>query len=274
MKKVLFLYIPVLHQGYVNIFQKYAAEVDCLWILGEDLVHEFMFLEREIRAINPHVIRRMVESLNLFKSIHVLYKHSICQLSESEIITAKECLMERFISKYFPGSDVVYDTVFLRWDESHVSSKEPVNYDRISTDDFDIEMVQKAAAEGSRTSDWWREVGGIIIKDGAPLFTSHNKHVPSEHSCYVHGDIRDVIKPGEHSDISSALHAEQGLITEAARLVLEGTSIYLSVFPCPSCAKMIAYSGIKKVYFSGGHASFDGVSVLKANGVELIFVKE
>ena len=63
------------------------------------------------------------------------------------------------------------------------------------------------------------------------------------------------------------------IIAEAARSVLEGASIYLSVFPCPDCAKLIAHSGIKKVYFSGGHASFDGEVNLRAEKVEIIFVE-
>jgi dCMP deaminase len=99
--------------------------------------------------------------------------------------------------------------------------------------------------------------------------------MPSEHSPYALGDIRDFIKAGEMSDLSSSLHSEKVIITMAARkgIPLEGTSLYVSTFPCSDCANWVACSGIKKVFFGGGHASFQGEDVLRSFGVELVYVK-
>jgi len=274
MKKVLLLYIPVLHAGYLKLFKKYGGNIDCLYILGKDISEEFAFFEEEIRAIDPETMKVLVESLSLFKSVQILDLSSLERLRGANIITAKEGVVQRLIEKHFKGEAVVFDTVFLRWDEESVATQEPINHDKISTDIFDREMIALASKEGAKTSDWWRKVGAVVVKDGEIIITAHNTHVPSEHSPYVHGDIRDFIEPGKHSDTSSALHSEKCVITEAARKVLEGTSIYLTVFPCPDCAKIIAYSGIKKCYFSSGHASFDGEKILKQQGVELIFVEK
>ena len=270
--KILVLYVPVIHAGYLKIFKKYTNEVSCLYILGKDLIKEFTYLEEEIRAVEPETMVRLVESLRLFRSVELLDHSTLSELTGSKLITAKEGLMERFVDKYFPFADVTYDTVFLRWDETHVTSKKPVVYDRISDAPFDMEVATCALHEGQKTSDWWRSVGAIAVKDGRVLFRSHNTHVPSEHSPYVHGDIRDFVEAGKHSDVTSALHAEKGIIVEAARHVLEGTSIYVSVFPCPDCAKLLAYSGIKCLYYSSGHASFDGQKILHEKGVEIVFV--
>ena len=49
--------------------------------------------------------------------------------------------------------------------------------------------------------------------------------------------------------------------------------MYVTTFPCPTCAKLIAYSGIKKLYAGGGYAVLDGELVLKAKGVKIIFVE-
>ena len=261
MKKILLLYVPVLHAGYLNIFKKYAKEIDCLYILGQEFTVEFAYLEKEIRAIDPETMRRVVESLGLIKSVYILDHDSIKKLAGVNIITAREGVMERLIAKY------------LSWDEKHVTSQKPVGYDRVSHDSFDKKMITQASQEGSRTSCWWREVGAVVVRNGEIIMATHNTHVPSEHSPYALGDIRDFIPAGKHNEISSSLHAEKSIIAEAARSVLEGASIYLSVFPCPDCAKLIAHSGIKKVYFSGGHASFDGEVNLRAEKVEIIFVE-
>ena len=85
----------------------------------------------------------------------------------------------------------------------------------------------------------------------------------------------DIIKAGEQSELASAMHAEQVLIARAAEegISLRGTDIYLTTFPCPLCAKLIAFSGIRRCFIKGGHASLDGEHVLRARRVEIILVK-
>ncbi len=113
------------------------------------------------------------------------------------------------------------------------------------------------------------------MKNKKIILISHNRHLPSEHTPYALGDPRDFVKAGESPDIRTSLHAEHGLIVEAARqgIKLNGLSIYAIIFPCPICAKSIAYSGIKNLFFKTGWASLDGLDVLKAQNVKIILVK-
>ena len=131
-----------------------------------------------------------------------------------------------------------------------------------------------AKAEGEKSSDWWRQVGALVVKDGR-IITTHNQHLPHEYSPYMHGDPRDVIKAGTESHLTNALHAEQALVSIAARdgISLRGASLYVSLFPCPMCANTIAMSGIAKCYFADGHASLSGAEVMKRYGVQLIHVQ-
>ena len=70
--------------------------------------------------------------------------------------------------------------------------------------------------------------------------------------------------------------AEAGMIAEAAKkgVSLEGTEMYVTDFPCPVCAKQIAYSGVKKLYYTKGYSVLDGERILKDNGVRIIQVKK
>jgi dCMP deaminase len=45
--------------------------------------------------------------------------------------------------------------------------------------------------------------------------------------------------------------------------------MYVTDFPCPPCAKLIAAAGVKRLYFREGYAVLDGESVLEAAGVEV-----
>jgi len=274
MKKIIILYVPVLHAGYLRFLEKHK-NVDTLYLVGKTIAKEFNGFAKEIRQIDPEKMRVIIEACGLHHSVKILESGSIPQENITEIITADDTISLGATEKYFPNVKRRVDSIFLRWDEKNVYSQKPVSFGRISNCDFDQSVIELIQKEAEKSSDWWRHVGAAIVKDKKILLISHNQHLPSEHTSYALGDPRDFIEVGKNSELSSALHAEQALIAEAARrgVSLERTSIYVTVFPCPVCAKMIAYSGIRKVFFSSGHASFDGETILKAKGVELIFVK-
>jgi dCMP deaminase len=48
--------------------------------------------------------------------------------------------------------------------------------------------------------------------------------------------------------------------------------MFVTDFPCPPCAKLIAGAGIAKLYFVEGYAVLDGQDVLEAAGVEIVQV--
>ena len=52
MKRALVLYVPVLHIGYLKVFQKYGRSVDALYLLGDDIVADFFSFHKEIRALD------------------------------------------------------------------------------------------------------------------------------------------------------------------------------------------------------------------------------
>ncbi|MBI4692284.1 MAG: hypothetical protein HY773_02505 [Candidatus Terrybacteria bacterium] len=277
MKKIIILYMPVLHNGYLRFFKKHK-DADTLYLVGEKLANEFSRFNKEIRQIDPKIIKNMIERVLPQKiSIDVLNRRLIKNIKKDTllIVTANDDVSSQVVNKYFPSSVIRVDSVFLRWDEKSVYSKKPVSPTRKSGNAFDCSIIKLLNEECLKSSDWWRQVGAAVIKDGKIILKGCNVHVPSEFTPYAFGDPRDFVEAGKDSHLTSALHAEQSLIAEAARrgIALEGTDIYVTVFPCPVCAKMIAYSGIKRVFFSSGHASLDGESILKAKGVELILVK-
>ena len=46
--------------------------------------------------------------------------------------------------------------------------------------------------------------------------------------------------------------------------------LYVTDFPCPPCAKLIAAAGVVRLYFRTGYAVLDGEQVLEAAGVEVL----
>jgi len=275
LKRVLVLYVPVLHQGYISFFEKWRFDVDEIYIFGKDITEELSYLEPEIRAMDPCLVDQLIHALGFFRRVVVLSKPKLWELRDRVIITADEGISRRLVQVYLQANKIQYENVFLRWDERHVAIKKPPESFAVSLDSFDMEMMELAREEGLKSSDWWRQVGSILVKNGQKVLHAHNTHMPTELSPYVVGDIRDFIKAGEHSDISSALHSEKAIVSLAAKkgVALEGADLYVSTFPCSDCAAVVAFSGIKRCFFGGGHASFNGENILKLFKVEMIYVE-
>jgi len=275
MKPILVIYVPVLHKGYLNLFKKYKDKIESLYLLGDDLIKEFFPLHLEIRALDPAVAKKAIEGLGIFKKVEILSQRSLKSLNETPIVAADEEISRKFLRKYFPRAKTKFEPVFLRWDEAKIQKTSPPKSVRISRSLFDRKIMAKVRKKAELSSDWWRQIGAAIVKSRKIILLTYSRPVPSEHMPYLDGDPRDFIPAGKSQELTTTFHAEQAIIAEAARLglSLKGTSIYISAFPCPLCAKLIAYSGIKKCFFETGSATLDGERILKLNGVEIILVK-
>lgn len=269
MKTFLVLYLPVIHQGYLTLFEKHSKKVDGLLILGETLVNECKFLEREIRAVNPAMAKKLADATGFFRKVEVLESSSVGTLAGCRIITAQEGITRRFAEKYLKANQVVFDSSFLRWDETSVVSRTDIKYERESKYPFDLEMMRLAADESKKSPDWWRQVGAVAVRDKKVIAIAFNKDPVSEYRPYALGNIRDFVRAGQKSELTPTVHAEKVLV---ARNNLHGADIYVTVFPCVDCAGVLAEAGIKRCFFASGSAYLGAERILQANEVELIFV--
>lgn len=276
MDQIIIAYIPVLHQGYKKLFEAYP-EFKKLYIIGTDIIQDFPRLTKSIRALEPELIEKSIKSWGLFEEVSILDKKGLENFSNKkvQIIMPNEDVMKILAEQYLPKAEITYSPIFLRWDKHNSSIGQVLPIDqKISIEEFDKNLINKLNDEAEKSSDWWRRIGAAIIKDGEVVFVAHNTHVPSAHTPYENGDPRDNFHKGVHVELSTSIHAEAGVIVQAARkgVSLEGASIYVTTFPCPPCAKLVAYSGIKRLYYSGGYGMLDGENILKDQGVEIIFI--
>lgn len=127
--------------------------------------------------------------------------------------------------------------------------------ERISWDEYFYGLIQLIAR---RSVCLRRQVGCLIARNNQILCTGYNGPPAGHpHPDELGGCERDSagIKPGERLELCWCLHAEQNAILQAARhgVSIEGATIYVTVFPCPICARMIANSGIKEVKVFGNY---------------------
>lgn len=280
--KVILLYLPVIHQGYLRFLKKH--EVDKIYIFDKDVLEECgEWLRKDIRALTPQQIVTALQSLltkeKIESSIETINSSQLRNLAEQHpitIIMPDEDISHEVTTAYLGKIKVKYDSVFLRWDKQNVVAEQIVKPDNtLEGKTFQQKILHHAKNLAEFSPDWWRQVGGIIVKDGEILLAAFNQHVPDHHQTSYAGDPRASFKKGLNIELSVALHAEAALIASAAKqgVSLEGAEIYVTTFPCPPCAKLVAYSGIKHVYYLEGYSMVDGESILKEKGVEITKVE-
>lgn len=274
---MLIAFVPVLHKGYLELFKKYPEE---LGIVGLDVISDYTSLTRDLRVIDPHELKRAIEGLRIFPRVRVLSKDDLVALGNSniDIVMPDEDVSRDLATKYF-GNRVKFEAVAIRnrWNKQLVDKENVVAPDRLlSSEAAHIELMKLANDEAQKSADWWRQVGTIIVKDGLVIASGHNKHLPSDYSLSTYGDPRSNVDAGERLDISTAIHSEVGIIARAAKqgLSLDGASAFVTTFPCPNCARLLAEAGIKKVYYQKGYSLLDAEEILKAYGIEIVLVQE
>lgn len=277
MSTYIIAYVPVLHDGYRRFFERHP-DADGVYVLSEEVLAAFDYIHRkDIRRLAPEAMVEALRTLSIGASVDVATDETLSKLAREDatFIFPKEDVSRQIAEKYFPRHQVVYDDVFLRWDKHNTVTQQELDPDeKITQEQFDRDVLARGDELAQSASDWYRQIGALIVKDGEVIMSARNHHVPSDHQPYMDGDPRSTLFKGVHIELSTVLHAEAGLVAEAARrgISLDGASMYVTTFPCPPCAKQVAYAGIKKLYYRDGYAVLDGKRILTDNGVEIIRV--
>lgn len=274
-RSVIAAYVPVLHRGYLEFFERFNNARE-LWIFGQSILDDLEYLQKDLRALKPDQQLHVVKGLERFVTIKVIEKTGLSKLDVSnlELIMPDEDV-SRLVAGQLKNSSIILSPVFLRWDRRSVEMKSN-QPDAIITDaKFEKTIMQRALRAASKSTDIWRRVGAVLIsKDGKEVGISSNQGEPTPFSPWAEGDPRNIFSRGVGIEMSIYSHAEAVLIAEAAKrgTALLDADIYVTTFPCPVCAKLIARSGIKRCYYKDGYAVLDGKRVLEDYGVEIFRV--
>lgn len=266
---VIMAYVPVLHEGYRRFIENHSPPARKLYLLGPEFTHQYRPLVKDIRALEPTLIAETLRSWYPGLEVAVLDEQTLSELESATVIAPDEDISRQVLATHLPKTAVEFDSIFLRWDHQKSLAAEPLEQiPTIKADKFQAQYLQQAQDEALKSSDWWRHVGAVLVPaDGKTVLSDHNHHLPSAHAPYVAGDPRANFHKGEHIELTTAIHAEAAVIGSAARqgVATAGATLYVTTFPCPVCAKLIAQAGIKKLYFSEGYAMLDGWEVVKDN---------
>jgi len=155
---------------------------------------------------------------------------------------------------------------------------------RRTRDSVFMEMAKVLSQRG--TCDR-KQVGAIIVRDGRCITWGYNGAPPGLPHCEennhgwglnphpvespFHGAVEEGIAEGLYEEgCINATHAEANALAFAARqgISTDGGTLYVTVSPCDTCARLLVAAGIVKVWFDEEYRDPRGLQLLEEAGVE------
>jgi dCMP deaminase len=142
-----------------------------------------------------------------------------------------------------------------------------------SFDKIYMELAENLALRSHCTK---AQVGAVLTKDTRIISIGYNGPPAGTHNCDEEFGDEGCPRDSKGS-CSLALHAEQNAILYASKngVSLENSTIYVTLSPCISCARIIYSMKIKKVIYLHSYAAYkglasdEGVDFLRKFGVEV-----
>ena len=136
---------------------------------------------------------------------------------------------------------------------------------RVSWEQYFMNIAKEIA---TRSTCDRKHVGAIIVRDRTILSTGYNGSIRGMPHC---DEVGHLIEDGH---CVATIHAETNAILQAAKngVRIEGGEIYITASPCWSCFKMLANTGIKKIYYGEFYRDERIFDVAKRLSIELIHI--
>ncbi len=262
----------IIHRGYLDILDKYRDA--SIFIVSENLARKLYKLEIDLRKMPIGEVQNILTALG--RKAYILDEDIIGIINnEEQIVLIDDNVTEELKNKFLHNHpNLIIENGFFYHPSDKVYSTQANNLNLVKNyTEQDVNYMKQAQILASESGCFWRQVASIIVKDNKIIYSAFNEMLPNKDECYKIGCIRDDLKPGEKTaELCSAIHSEANCIAQAAKdgKSLSGASLYVTTFPCPACAKLIAISGIKKCFYNTGWANFDGERIMQAAGVEII----
>lgn len=124
--------------------------------------------------------------------------------------------------------------------------------------DWDTYFMKIAEVVASRANCSRRKVAAVVVSDRRIISTGYNGTPRGVRNCFEGGCARcaGTAPSGSSLEECICVHAEQNAIAQAAYygIRLAGATIYVTICPCLTCAKLIINAGIKEVVYGGDYA--------------------
>lgn len=139
----------------------------------------------------------------------------------------------------------------------------------MSKPEFDDIYMELAVKMAQRSHCIKRHVGAVLAKETRIVSVGYNGPPAGTHNCDEDfGDEGCALD--SKGSCSLAIHAEQNAILYATKnkVNVKGSTLYVSLSPCLSCARIIYSMGITRVVYLNSYAKYKGLE--KDEGLDFL----
>ena len=140
--------------------------------------------------------------------------------------------------------------------------------------DWDTYFMEIAQVMATRANCSRRKVAAIVVSENRIISTGYNGTPRGVKNCFDGGCARCAGKAPSGSSLEECIcvHAEQNAICQAAYygIRLAGSTIYVTLSPCLTCAKMIINAGIVRIVIREGYRDELAEEMLAEAEIEVI----
>lgn len=131
---------------------------------------------------------------------------------------------------------------------------------------WDNYFMKVAEVVATRSTCDRKFVGAVIVRDKMILSTGYNGSIRGLPHCDEVGHEMD------NGHCVRTVHAEANALVQAARngVQVDGSDIYVTASPCYNCFKLIANSGIQRIFYGELYRDDRIKQHAKEAGIELI----
>jgi deoxycytidylate deaminase len=139
-------------------------------------------------------------------------------------------------------------------------------------------MTQQASVASHYSYDYSFQTGAVLAKISSNKKTynfltfAYNKVVPYQTYAMLNGASREQhFSPPNDLNFYDTIHAEVMLIIQAQKqsINLSGTTLFINLLPCPTCARMLCETDIAEVIYANDHSDGYALKLLQTTGKQI-----
>ena len=136
---------------------------------------------------------------------------------------------------------------------------------RVSWEQYFMNIAKETAA---RSTCDRKHVGAVIVRDKTILSTGYNGSIRGMPHCDDVGHLM------ENGHCVATIHAEANAVLQAAKngVGINGSEVYITASPCWICFKVLANTGIKKIYYGEVYRDERIFDIAKRLEIELVHI--
>ncbi|EZG67892.1 deoxycytidylate deaminase [Gregarina niphandrodes] len=135
---------------------------------------------------------------------------------------------------------------------------------------WDSYFIKLAEYTSKRSNCRKRRVGALLVRERRIISTGYNGTSFTSENCLDGGCTRcqqPVIRAGQMLDRCECIHAEVNALLGVQRELAQGSSMFVNLMPCFSCAKLIVQMGICRVVYIDDYDGDDAAQYMKKHRV-------